>query len=266
MDRQLSQQLSELKTQLASITEAIARIDQKVHEPEPEYKPPAWVKLAVDDTVPLSQVLQAAQVWDEDDFDTWTETWNNSKNKRIQLLTEALAVWEAEVSSRKFPPSVSQISSLEHAQKLVDSINAFKKLQTTIVDYIHNYDRTPLVCISDQNHNSNFRAYYNWINSFVDGLLQFRPVDSKHAEDTINSFYTQIDPCLALFNQSLEVLNHLLAQIDLDIIDTLKAVDPHTFEIAEAKPEIQASHKKRQLMIYKKSLKSAFEYLNTHSV
>ena len=291
MDKQLAQQLSELKTQMAAITEAISRIDQKVHEPEPECQVPEWIRLAADDSVPLQKVLQAAQVWDQDDFESWTNNWNSTKIQRIQLLTEALAIWEAEVASRKLPTTTAQISTVEQAQALMDKINAYKKLQQSLVDYVRNCDRTPLVVIQEKDHYSDFRAYYNWVNSFVEGVAQLKPecevnYYSDRDKDPLAAFYAPVDPGVSLYNQTQEVLHHLLAQIDLDMIPPLKMIDPETFEIVEApvpknkasvtidpvtfqvqegarKSNVQSAHKKRQYETYKKSLKKAFEYLKS---
>lgn len=253
MDKQLAQQLSELKTQLAAITAAIERIDQKVHEPEPEPQIPLWVKLAGDDSVPLSKVFAASKVWDQDDFDEWTQNWNKTKPERVRLLREALATWEAEISSRQ-PPTINvKVNSVDAAENIVRTIREFQDFQTQFVDHVRDYDRSTLDALCATDTSTDFRTYYDWINRLLNSVAVF-----KHKTDEANGTHE-------LYSQYVWVLNSLLSSIDTDVITPLMMIDPDSFDSKAAPPDAQTKHKKRVLNIYKEDLRRAFEYLHSSS-
>lgn len=251
MDKQLAHQLSELKTQLAAITAAIERIDQKVHQPEPEPQIPLWVKLAGDDTVPLSKVFAATKVWDQDDFDEWTQNWNKTKPERVRLLREALSTWEAEISSRQPPIITVKVNSVDAAENIVRTIREYKDFQTQFVYHVRDYDRSTLDALCATDTSTDFRTYYDWINRLLSSVAQMKPTCEND----------QTDGRCELFAQSGWVLNSLLSAIDTDIIPPLMMIDPDSFDSKAAPPDAQTKHKKRVLNIYKEDLRRAFEYI-----
>lgn len=251
MDKQLAQQLSELKAQMALISTAIERIDQKVHEPETQPQSPLWAKLASDHSVPLSKVFEATKIWDADDFEEWTTNWNKSKRRRVALLNEVLQTWQAEIKTRQPPPINAKINSVDQAEAIVSKIREFKDYQNQLVDYVCNYDLSTLDELCQVDHATDFKTYYDWINHLLSGVGSFKlPCDTD-----------QLDAKTELYSQITQVLHQLLSQIDTEIIPNVQMIDPVTFEPKDIPAEVQPKYKKRVLNIYKEDLRRAFEYL-----
>lgn len=248
MDKQLAQQLSELKAQMAVISAAIERIDSKVHEPDPEPQVPLWVKLAGDDSVPLEKVFAATQIWDAHDFDAWCVTWNKTKTQRVHMLREALETWQAEIARRPVPSLKATVNSLSEAEQLVRTIHDYKLFQAKLLDHARDYSRATLDDLCEQHTPTDFRTYYNWINQFLNHVRELQPEPEPEIR-------------LDLYTQCVAVLNHLLSQIDTDIIPPCMFACTETFELKQASADAQAKHKKRTLTKYKEDLRRAFEYI-----
>lgn len=155
MDKQLSQQISDLKSQLAVISQVIDRIDQKVQEPEPVI--PEWVKMAADDSVPLHKVMEAARIWDQEDFESWSQNWNKTKHKRIGLLKAALETWQSDVLSRKPPTFKVQLNSVEAAERVVNQLREFQLFHSQLGSYVQGYDKSMLNTLCQQDSFTDFR-------------------------------------------------------------------------------------------------------------
>lgn len=267
MDKQLAQQLSELKAQMATITSAIERIDQKVTEPESEPQVPLWIKLAGDDSVPLSKVFAATQVWDQSDFDEWSNNWNKTKAHRIQLLREALHTWQADVSNSKPPTVVMCVQSVQDAERLLQHMQAYKAMQNRFIQLVKDHDYSQLDMLLAVDHAHDFHVYYEWVNAFIKHVQHLRPCyEPNVSNDPLSEserLIQQLPEQIALFHDKcVHTLQYLLSEIDTQVITPLRMLDPDTFDEKLMPVEAQNQYKKKQLQIYKADLRRAFEFLN----
>lgn len=267
MDKQLAQQLSELKAQMATITSAIERIDQKVTEPECEPQVPLWIRLAGDDSVPLSKVFAATQIWDQSDFDNWCDLWNKTKVHRIQLLREAIATWQADVTNSKPPTVVVCVQSVQDAVRLLQHMQAYKAMQTRFMQLVKDQDYSQLDMLLTVDHAHDFHVYYEWVNAFIKQVQHLRPCAPLNATSEPLSeserLIQQLPEQIVLFHEKcVHTLQYLLSEIDTQVIKPLRRLNPETFEEELMPVAAQNQYKKKQLEIYKSDLRRAFECLN----
>lgn len=268
MDKQLAQQLSEIKTQISSITAAIALLDQKVSEPESEPELPLWLKLAADDSVPLIKVLKAAQIWDQQDFDDWCQEWNKTKHKRVQLLREAIQTWKSDLMNHTMQPITLNVRDVKDAESIFTQMKTYEATKAQVLQLIQSYDYHVLESICSGDQSNNFQLYYEWVNQFIKAVKDLLPVPEQETTccDDVSKPYdltTQLSKKIILIHERhVQTLGYLLNETDMLIIEPLRVINPQTFEEVLAPPHAQTAYKEQKLTNYKTDLRKAFEFIN----
>jgi hypothetical protein len=209
---------------------------------------PEWAKNS--DKKSSTQIWKEAEIWDEDAHMLFGRMWNNTAERRIQLLEESVRDVVEEVKRYNYYNERVTIKSQEDAKALVERYEALETAKSKITDLLLNFDRSTLKSIiNDTNNLENFVRYYDW----YDRLL-------KAIEDIAKENTQGTQVARSCFN----VLNFYMKPNEMKIWDPME-LDTNTFTLKPANIPLNKleDFRKKAYAEYMKDLERAYGWIKT---